>query len=114
MASEPAFNMWFGNASSQSVSEIRISKSDLLAPQGLTPTYTFEPKEANGPEQVGLALLLRWLRNQDVSADAQFRISQPEQELTYEFGKPQRLYRFQVIIRIDEDANTALPNPNLI
>lgn len=114
MPSEPAFNTWFGNASSQSATDVRIQKLDLIAPQGLSPTYTFEPKEANGPEQLGLALLLRWLRNQDVSADAQFRITQPEQELTYEFGKPQRLYRFQIVIRIDEDANTALPNPNLI
>lgn len=113
MASEPLFVSFFGAGVSQDVNQIIILKNDLIAPSGLTPTYEFTPAVVNTPEQTALALILRWLRNQDASTDSQFILKPFEQSLEFRFNKWQRRYVSEIEIWQDDTIST-LPNPNLI
>ena len=113
MPSEPAITRFFGINVSQSLENLTIKKSDLIAPTGLSPSYEFTPSEFNRSEQLATALLLKWQRNQDVSADSQLYLSQFEQQLIFRFGKWQRQYTMTIDIYVDDNANN-LPNPNLL
>lgn len=114
MASEPLFTAWYGAGATQNLDDIIIKKNDLKAPPGLSPSYEFIPAASNGPEQIFLAQIHRAQRNQDTSPDAQLRITPWEKEFSTEFGKPQIVFRCQIVARIDEPINNLLPNPNLI
>jgi len=113
MPSEPLFTNFFGIGATQTATQIIILKSDLIAPVGLVPSYEFTPILENRAEQSGLAMLLRWLRNQDQSSDSQFVISPFEQSLEFRFSKWQRKYTCTIEIWQDDTLST-LPNPNLI
>lgn len=113
MPSEPAITRFFGTNVSQSLENLTIKKSDLVAPTGLSPSYEFTPAELNRSEQLATALLLKWQRNQDVSADSQLVLSQFEQQLVFRFGKWQRQYTMTIDIYVDDNVNN-LPNPNLL
>lgn len=113
MPSEPLFTNFFGIGATQNETQIIILKSDLVAPTGLTPTYDFTPAPINRTEQTALALILRWLRNQDASTDSQFIIKPFEQSLEFRFNKWQRRYVSEIEIWQDDQIST-LPNPNLI
>jgi hypothetical protein len=114
MASEPVFTNFYGAGATQNLTDLVIKKADLQAPVGLVPSYEFTPAEINRPEQLFTAILHRAQRNQDVSPDAQVRITPWTKEFSEEFGKPQIVFRCQVILRIDEPINNLLPNPNLV
>lgn len=114
MASEPVFVNFFGPGSTQNITDLVIKKADLVAPVGLVPSYEFTPDVNNRPEQLFTAMLHRAQRNQDVSPDAQLRITPWTKEFSEEFGKPQIVFRCQIILRIDEPINNLLPNPNLV
>ncbi|MEG4371647.1 hypothetical protein QUB29_19515 [Microcoleus sp. B4b_D2] len=113
MPSEPLFASFFGSGSTQNESQIIILKNDLVAPVGLAPTYEFTPAPTNRTEQTALALILRWLRNQDASTDSQFILKPFEQSLEFRFNKWQRRYVSEIEIWQDDQIST-LPNPNLI
>ena len=113
MPSEPLFTSFFGFGATQNETQVVILKNDLIPPVGLTPTYNFTPALINRAEQTALALILRWLRNQDASTDSQFIITPFEQSLEFRFNKWQRKYVAQIEIWQDDDTST-LPNPNLI
>lgn len=114
MASEPVFTSFFGAGATQNITDLVIKKADLIAPPGLTPSYEFTPEITNRSEQLFTAMIHRAQRNQDVSPDAQLRITPWERELSTEFGKPQIIFRCQIILRIDEPINNMMPNPNLV
>lgn len=114
MASEPVFTSFFGAGATQNIMDLVIKKNDLVAPVGLVPSYEFTPADINRPEQIFTAMLHRAQRNQDASPDAQLRITPWTKEFSEEFGKPQIVYRCQIILRIDEPVNSLLPNPNLV
>ena len=114
MASEPIFVNFFGPSATQSLTDLVIKKADLVAPIGLVPSYEFTPAEINRPEQLFTAMIHRFQRNQDVSPDAQVRITPWEIEFSQEFGKPQIVYRCQIVLRVDEPLSSLLPNPNLV
>jgi hypothetical protein len=113
MPSEPIFTNFFGANATQTDTQIIIQKADLVAPDGLTPSYQFVPAAVNGPESIALALILRWLRNQDQSTDSQFKITPFEQSLEFLFNKWIRRYVAQIEVNI-EDTSSPIPNPNLI
>ncbi|MEG5045968.1 hypothetical protein [Microcoleus sp. B4-C1] len=113
MPSEPLFTSFFGVGATQDDTQIIILKNDLVAPTGLTPTYDFTPTTVNRTEQTALALILRWLRNQDASTDSQFILKPFEQSLEFRFNKWQRRYTSEIEIWQDDSIST-LPNPNLI
>lgn len=113
MPSEPLVNNFFGAGFTQSAINLIILKSDLIAPVGLTPSYDFTPAANNRSEQLALALILRWLRNQDQSTDSQFIIKPFEQTLEFRFNKWQRRYSTEIEIFQDDTVST-FPNPNLI
>ncbi|MEG4286998.1 hypothetical protein QUB68_28230 [Microcoleus sp. A006_D1] len=113
MPSEPLFTNFFGTGVTQTATQIIILKNDLIAPAGLPQSYEFTPAAANRSEQTALALILRWLRNQDQSSDSQFVVQSFEQSLEFRFNKWQRKYVSQVEIYQD-DTISILPNPNLI
>jgi hypothetical protein len=113
MPSEPLFTNFFGAGATQTATQIIMLKNDLVAPIGLTPSYDFTPAAENRSEQSALAMLLRWLRNQDQSTDSQFVIQSFEQSLEFRFNKWQRKYTSQIEIYQDDSLST-LPNPNLI
>lgn len=113
MPSEPLTTNFFGPGFTQSATSLIILKSDLVAPAGLTPSYDFTPILANRSEQLALALILRWQRNQDVSTDSQFVLKPFEQTLEFRFNKWQRRYVSEIEIFQDDTVST-FPNPNLI
>lgn len=113
MPSEPLFTNFFGAGATQTATQIIILKNDLIAPTGLTPGYDFTPAPTNRSEQSALALILRWLRNQDQSTDSQFIIKPFEQSLEFRFNKWQRRYVSEIEIFQDDTVST-FPNPNLI
>ncbi|MEG4328072.1 hypothetical protein [Microcoleus sp. herbarium5] len=113
MPSEPLFSSFFGIGATQNETQIILLKNDLVAPTGLTPTYDFTPATVNRTEQTALALILRWLRNQDASTDSQFILKPFEQSLEFRFNKWQRRYVSEIEIWQDDSVST-LPNPNLI
>lgn len=113
MPSEPLLANFFGSGVSQSATNLIIVKNDLIAPVGLVPSYNFTPAENNRSEQLALALILRWLRNQDQSTDSQFIIKPFEQSLEFRFNKWQRRY-FSEIEIFQDDTLSTFPDPNLI
>lgn len=113
MPSEPLLANFFGSGVSQSATNLMIAKNDLIAPVGLVPSYNFTPTENNRSEQLALALILRWLRNQDQSTDSQFIIKPFEQSLEFRFNKWQRRY-FSEIEIFQDDTLSTFPDPNLI
>lgn len=114
MASEPIFTNFFGAGATQDINSVVIRKTDLVAPVGLVPSYEFTPEATNRSEQLFTAMLHRAQRNQDISPDAQLRITPWTRELSDEFGKPQIVFRCQIVLRIDEPINNFIPNPNLV
>lgn len=113
MPSEPLLTSFFGAGFTQNLTSFTILKANLTAPVGLTPTYEFIPAVSNGAESLALALVLRWLRNQDQSQDSQFVITPFEMSLEYRFQKWQRKYTATIEIWQDDTVST-FPNPNLI
>lgn len=113
MASDPPIQAIFGAGATQNATQLIILKNDLVAPLELNPSYTFTPGATNTAESMMLALYLRWLRNQDQSADAQIRLSPFEMALDFSFSKYQRLYQSQFIVRVD-DTLALFPNPNAV
>ncbi len=113
MPSEPLTTNFFGTGFTQTATNLIILKSDLIAPTGLVPSYEFTPAVNNRSEQLALALILRWWRNQDQSTDSQFVIKPFEQTLEFRFGKWQRRYFSEIEIFQDDTVST-FPNPNLI
>lgn len=113
MASDPPLQAIFGPNATQTATQIIIAKADLIAPVELNPSYTFTPADVNTAESIMLAMYLRWLRNQDQSADAQIRLLPFEMSLDFSFSKYQRLYLSQFIVRVD-DTLALFPNPSLV
>lgn len=113
MSSDPTFNSFFGAGATQTGTIITIQKSDLIPPIELNPSYEFTPALNNRSEQIALALVLRWLRNQDASSDSQFIIAPFEQSLEFRFNKWERRYVSQIEIW-QPDTISTLPNPNSI
>lgn len=113
MPSEPLVTNFFGAGFTQSATSLTILKSDLVAPVGLIPGYDFTPALANRSEQLALALILRWQRNQDPSTDSQFVVKPFEQTLEFRFNKWQRRYVSEIEI-FQDDTTSTFPNPNLI
>ncbi|MCC3417264.1 MAG: hypothetical protein JGK28_04675 [Microcoleus sp. PH2017_07_MST_O_A] len=113
MPSEPLFTNFFGAGATQTATQLIILKNDLIAPVGLVPSYDFTPTASNRSEQLALALMLRWLRNQDQSTDSQFVIKPFEQTLEFRFNKWQRRYVSEIEVFQDDTVST-FPNPNLI
>lgn len=113
MPSEPLVTNFFGAGFTQTATGLIILKSDLVAPAGLIPTYEFTPAAINRSEQLALALILRWQRNQDVSTDSQLVIKPFEQTLEFRFNKWQRRYVTEIEV-FQDDTTSTFPNPNLI
>lgn len=113
MPSEPLFTNFFGSNATQNEADLIIKKADLVAPVGLVPSYDFTAEANNRSEQLALALVLRWLRNQDQSTDSQFILTPFEQTLEFRLSKWQRKYVAGIEIYIDDTVST-FPNPNLV
>jgi len=113
MPSEPLPTAFFGSGFTQNLTSFTVSKIDLKPPVGLTPSYEFIPAALNGTESLALALILRWLRNQDQSQDSQFVITPFEMSLEYRFQKWQRKYTATLEIWQNDTVST-FPNPNSI
>lgn len=113
MPSEPLLTSFFGFGFSQNATTFTIAKTDLVPPTGLVPSYEFIPAISNGAESIALAMILKWLRNQDQSQDSQFVITPFEMSLEYRFQKWQRKYTCTLEIWQDDNVST-FPNPNLI
>ncbi len=113
MPSEPLLTNFFGPGATQTLTDLTIKKADLIAPAGLTPTYEFTPTATDGSEKLLSAMLLRAVRNQDPSTDAQMVLSWSDPTLEFRFNKYQRKYVLSIEIYID-DTLSIFPNPNSI
>jgi hypothetical protein len=113
MPSEPLTTNFFGSGFTQTATNLIIVKNDLIAPVGFVPSYNFTPAINNRSEQLALALILRWLRNQDQSMDSQFILKPFEQSLEFRFNKWQRRYSSEIEI-FQDDTLSSFPDPNLI
>jgi hypothetical protein len=113
MPSEPLLTNFFGPGVTQNLTDLIIKKADLIAPVGLTPTYEFTPTATDGSEKLFSAMLLRAVRNQDPSTDAQMVLTWGEPTLEFRFSKYQRKYVLTIEIYIDDTTST-FPNPNSI